>query len=444
VIVPVHGRAPFLGAALDSVAAQTYPHHETVIILDGDCSELPDLDKRDVRVLRQSHAGVGAARNRGIDVARGELIALIDQDDEWRPDKLERQVAILDGPPRVDFVQSQLEVILEPGTPPPRWFNPAWLDGPAPGYIPSTWLVRRETFRAVGAFDERYEIGCDTDWLLRARMGAWQSRMIEEPLVRWRLHGANASYDDAAQRREVLLLMRRSAARQRQARTLRVGAVIPARNYERYVGEAIESLLGQTHPPTETVVVDDGSTDATAAVAARYSPRVRVVRIEHSGIGAARTRGIAELDDVDAVVLHDADDLMPRHSIARRAQVLAVRDDVDIVFGHCRRFERVDNGQPVAIGPSQPAHIPCGMMVRTSALRLVGPFATGLRVAEGLDWLLRAHELGLREATVPELAYWRRVHGANTTLTNRASLNEFPRALKASLDRRRPGTRRDA
>jgi glycosyltransferase involved in cell wall biosynthesis len=441
VVVPVHGRAPFLREALDSVAAQRYSHHETIVVVDGECSEMAPLESHDVRVVRQPHAGVGAARNTGLRAARGELIALLDQDDEWRPDKLERQVALLERQPRLDFVQSQVEAVLEPGAQPPRLFNRAWLDEPAPGFIPSTWLVRRETFRDVGGFDEGYEMGCDTDWLARANLGAWQSQMIEEPLVRWRLHGANASYDDATVWREFLLAVRRSAARQRQARALRVGAVIAARNYERYVGETIESLLAQSHAPSQIVVVDDGSTDATAAVASRYLPRVQILKIKHSGIGAARNRGIAELCDVDAVVLADADDMLTPGSIERRAQVLSVRDDVDLVFGRCQRFENVHDGRPVPTGPAQPAHVPSAMMVRRSALDRVGPFSTGWRVAEGLDWLLRARELGLRDATVPELISWRRVHGANNSLKHRAAIDEFPRALKASLDRRRAAAR---
>jgi glycosyltransferase involved in cell wall biosynthesis len=403
VIIPVHGRARYLGAALDSVTAQTYEHHEVVIVLDGECAELPELDRPGVRVLRLPHAGVASARNAGLDVARGELIALLDHDDEWREDKLERQVALLDARPELGFALSQVDVLLEPETQPPPSVPRAWLEGPAPGFIPSTWLVRREAFRDVGKFDQGYEMGCDTDWLLRAKLGVCPCEMIEEPLVRWRLHGSNATYDDATVRREHILAMRRSAARQHNARALRVGAVIAARNYECYVGEAIESLLEQTLSPTEIVVVDDGSDDSTATVAARYGPRVRVVSIETSGIGAARNRGIAEVADVDAVVLLDADDLMTPQSIERRAQVLAVRKDVDIVFGHSQRFEEVNDGEPVATGPRRPAHLPAEMLVRRSAIERVGPFATGMRVAEGLDWLLRARELGLRDVTVPEV-----------------------------------------
>ena len=77
------------------------------------------------------------------------------------------------------------------------------------------------------------------------------------------------------------------------------------------------------------------------------------------------------------------------------------------------------------------------MLVRRSAFDRVGRFASGLRAAEGLDWLLRAHEIGLREATVDEQVQWRRVHEANTSRTQQIPLHEFPRVLKASLDRRR-------
>jgi hypothetical protein len=159
------------------------------------------------------------------------------------------------------------------------------------------------------------------------------------------------------------------------------------------------------------------------------------------GIGAARSRGFAELPELDAIVLLDADDILVADSLERRAQVLHARPEIDIVFGHSQRFERVVAGRVVPIGDPQPAHFPGAMMARPSALERVGPFSSELRVAEGLDWLLRARELGLREATVPELLHWRRVHGANNTLRNRGALDEFPRALKSSLDRRRAAAR---
>jgi glycosyltransferase involved in cell wall biosynthesis len=102
---------------------------------------------------------------------------------------------------------------------------------------------------------------------------------------------------------------------------LRVGAVVPARNYERYVGEAIDSLLAQSLPVESIVVVDDGSTDRTAAIAEAYGPPVKVVRTEHAGAGTARSRGVASLVAVDAVAMLDADDLVtPNSSVPRPAR----------------------------------------------------------------------------------------------------------------------------
>jgi GT2 family glycosyltransferase len=81
--------------------------------------------------------------------------------------------------------------------------------------------------------------------------------------------------------------------------------------------------------------------------------------------------------------------------------------------------------------------VPASMLVRRDALERVGSFLEGVRVSEGLDWLLRARELGVGEVTVPDQVLWRRVHGENNSLRHRGDISEFALALKASLDRRR-------
>jgi GT2 family glycosyltransferase len=77
------------------------------------------------------------------------------------------------------------------------------------------------------------------------------------------------------------------------------------------------------------------------------------------------------------------------------------------------------------------------MLIRRAAFDRVGPFLEGTAVSEGLDWLLRARELGLAEVVVDAHVQWRRVHGANNSLRRRADIGEFALTLKASLDRRR-------
>ena len=94
---------------------------------------------------------------------------------------------------------------------------------------------------------------------------------------------------------------------------MRVSVVMPAFHAEPTIGAAISSVLGQTYRDLELVVVDDGSTDATAAIAAAYPEPVRVVSQENAGVAAARNRGIAEARG-ELIAFCDADDVfLPGH-----------------------------------------------------------------------------------------------------------------------------------
>jgi glycosyltransferase involved in cell wall biosynthesis len=218
-VIPVHRGERFLPAALDSVAAQTHPNVETIVVDDGSPDASADLaeGRPGVTVLRRPRGGVAAARNAGIAVARGEFIALLDQDDEWLPDRLARQLAALREHPAADVALCHMHMALASGTEQPEWFPDAWLEAPQPGWVPSAWLVRRRAFDAVGPFDETLEIACDADWLARLKDAGGTSVMLDDVLVRWVVHGANGSYDRETMLRELMGVMRRTAARQREA-----------------------------------------------------------------------------------------------------------------------------------------------------------------------------------------------------------------------------------
>lgn len=215
-----------------------------------------------------------------------------------------------------------------------------------------------------------------------------------------------------------------------------VGVAVPVYNGERYVAAALQSVLAQSYPICDVVVVDDGSEDASRAAAVDVGPPVRVVGQTHSGVAVARSRAVNEVRG-EFVVLLDADDLLTLRSVESRMELILARPEIDIVYGQIRCFTELVDGKPVPLDEPRPAHVTGAMLVRRSAFERVGPFTPGLRVAEGLDWLLRAHESGLHEATVGEQVQWRRVHGANNSFVAREALYELPRALKASLDRRR-------
>lgn len=215
-----------------------------------------------------------------------------------------------------------------------------------------------------------------------------------------------------------------------------VGLIIPAWNAERWLGQALESVLQQSLVPLDVVVVDDGSSDATLAVAQGFGRPVRVVHQENGGIGAARNRGLEHVEG-ELLGFLDADDLLTADSIARRAHALVERPELDIVFGAVRQFSEILDGAPVALGKALAGQVPAAMLARRSAFDAVGAFPTDTHVAEGLDWLLRARELSLGELMLEEQVIWRRVHGENNSVLHRAEIGEYARALKASLDRRR-------
>ena len=195
VILPVYNGERFVAEAVESVLAQTYTPLELIVIDDGSTDTSAEILARypAARLIRQPNAGVAAARNRGIAESSGEILAFIDQDDRWRSDKLEHQIAYLEATPEAGFVLGRMRTFLEPGMEPPGWLNPVLLESDTPGLLPGTFVIRRSFFERIGTFNEEIETASDSEWLLRAYSSGDPGHVVPEVVLDRRVHSANQS-----------------------------------------------------------------------------------------------------------------------------------------------------------------------------------------------------------------------------------------------------------
>lgn len=197
-IIPTYQRPADLRLALASVVAQTYPAEalEIIVVDDGSADDgaarvCAELGER-VRYLKKPNGGVSAARNHGMAAATGAYLALLDDDDEWRPTKIARQVELLTRRPEIGMVITDVERMDADRVgfeifrrreliPVDGWVLPHVLRNPA--LAPASAMLRREVFTATGGFDTTLRTAEDLDFHLRVA-ARFQIAVIAEPLTR--------------------------------------------------------------------------------------------------------------------------------------------------------------------------------------------------------------------------------------------------------------------
>jgi glycosyltransferase involved in cell wall biosynthesis len=220
-----------------------------------------------------------------------------------------------------------------------------------------------------------------------------------------------------------------------------ITAVIPAYNCQRWLGAAIESCLTQTRPPDEILVMDDASTDATCAVARGY-PGVRVIEnAVNVGQAANRNRAVAAARSAYIAFL-DADDLWLPHKLERQLGALARDSGAAIVMTHVQQFLTPEHegelrGRYAVPAVPQPGFIPSTMLMSKKTFHALNGFSPDWRIAEAVDFLIRAYQQDMQIVVLPETLAQRRIHGNNLGIRMQRFQQEYPALLKAKLDRER-------
>lgn len=214
-----------------------------------------------------------------------------------------------------------------------------------------------------------------------------------------------------------------------------VSIVLPVRDGDRFLAEAIASVLAQDVEHLELVVVDDGSSDESRAVAAEFVPRVRLLEQPPTGVASALNRGV-EASEGALLGFIDADDRWPVGKLRLQRELLAREPELDAVFGHAVHFTTSRAGDEVSQAPV-PAYSRGTMLIRRAAFDRVGPFSPEWRLGEFIDWWARAVDARVTSVMLDDTLLLRRVHDANLGVVRRDEQAEYARVLKAVLDRRR-------
>lgn len=214
VVIPTYNTSRYISDAIDSVLAQTFRDFEVIVIDDGSTDntrQVLEPYRHQIVYILQENQGVAAARNRAIQQALGEFVALLDADDQWLPDKLEKQLAFLRSQPEVSLLFGDAEMFSATGPVPPsllarRDFRCQLTERPFivsdafhllldENFIPtSTVIVRKTYLDQVGGFDLDLPPVEDRDmWLRFAHK--FPIACISNVLARKRTHDSNISSD---------------------------------------------------------------------------------------------------------------------------------------------------------------------------------------------------------------------------------------------------------
>ena len=214
-IIPTYNRAALVCDAIDSVLAQTYQNVEIIVVDDGSTDDTLEVLRRysdRIQMISQPNAGPAAARNRGLLAAKGELIAFLDSDDLWLPDKLALQVNLLSRVGEevpcclcnIKMLWKERELTsfevawLKPPISQGVWHNPDEILASRFVLFNQGVLIRRRVLREIGGFDERFRMLEDYDLALRLSLqGDWA--FVREPLVIWREGATNSLSREAAE-----------------------------------------------------------------------------------------------------------------------------------------------------------------------------------------------------------------------------------------------------
>jgi glycosyltransferase involved in cell wall biosynthesis len=227
---------------------------------------------------------------------------------------------------------------------------------------------------------------------------------------------------------------------------MKVSVIIPVYNGSQYLATALESVLAQTYPLHEIIVIDDGSTDSSPDILRSYGERLRVTRQDNQGVAAARNAALQQATG-DIITFIDQDDLWPAgrtealvKALQSDPQALVAAGQVEVLYERSRPPNPLDN-----FGTAVREFYVGSLCIRKEVFDLLGPLHTGLGYADDVDFFMRRREANIKTVYVDDVTLQYRLHEGNTSFNRSVTNAHLMAALRESLQRRRKegGKQRD-
>jgi glycosyltransferase involved in cell wall biosynthesis len=219
-----------------------------------------------------------------------------------------------------------------------------------------------------------------------------------------------------------------------------ISVIIPVFNGEKFIADAIQSVLKQDYKPLEIIVVDDGSTDKTAQVVKNFAQNITYLYQENAGISASRNKGLEHANG-ELIAFIDADDIWTPTKLAVQLRCLQSSPDAEIAWGFLLKtpFHKMDELYLLDLETQKGLFsTQLGtMLIKKQVFEKIGCFDLEMQLAEDLDWINRMREVGTIVELHNNIVQFNRWHGQNITSDKQRANSFMLKAYKKSLDRRR-------
>jgi glycosyltransferase involved in cell wall biosynthesis len=222
--------------------------------------------------------------------------------------------------------------------------------------------------------------------------------------------------------------------------TMTVSVIIVVQNGERYLSQAIESVIRQTYQPIEILVVDGNSTDNTAQIAKSY-PKVRYISQQGRGLANARNTGIENATG-ELIAFLDHDDYWVLDKLAIQLSYFIKSPKIQYSYANVRLF--LESGCQLRHGfkqkqfkQEQIGRTPGTLVVRKSLFEQIGKFNPSFRIGCDVEWFVRAKDRHIVAAYIPQVLLYKRVHNNNLSRNVKTNQKEIFQVIKQSIERQR-------